>query len=125
MPRFRPATKEPCNACPFRTQALAGWLGAGSPESFIECIQREEPLPCHKTIDYTDPHWKEKWLDGKTGKTCAGSLILMANMCKLPRDPTFPQMPPSTRNVFATPRAFISYHRAASTQSWRDDGEED
>lgn len=33
---------------------MPGWLGAGSPESFLDCMQRDEPLPCHQTIDYDD-----------------------------------------------------------------------
>lgn len=118
MVKYRPPTKKPCSDCPFRPDALQGWLGDGTPESFIACIQREEPLPCHQSIDYTDPKWKEKWVAGEIGKTCAGGLIMTANMCKLPRDPEFPRMQADRTAVFPHHRAFLDYHNAAPVKSW-------
>lgn len=120
--KYRPPTPEPCKRCPFRLIALAGWLGDSSPEGFIECIQREDPLPCHSSIDYRRADWKEKWLAGKLGKTCSGSLALMENMCKRPRDPAFPKLPEGVdrSKVFPTAQAFIDHHRAGPSKSWDD-----
>lgn len=123
--KYREPVKQPCNDCPFRQNALAGWLGAGSPESFVECIVREEPLPCHQSIDYTDPNWKKKWMAGEIGNTCAGALIMTANMCKLPRDRNFPRIPSDRETVFAHPTAFIDYHNAAPVKSWERDEDND
>lgn len=118
MTDYRPPTKQPCNDCPFRKKAMPGWLGEATPESFIECIQREQPLPCHQTIDYGDPAWKEKWISSEIGNTCAGALILSSNMGKLPRDRAFPRMPSDRENVFATSFEFLEYHNNAPVKSW-------
>ena len=97
---------------------MAGWLGAASPESFIIEISMERPLPCHLTLDYTDPDWKAQWEAGETGKTCAGALIMAANMCKLPRDPAHPRMKPDDETVFPNHRAFLDHHNNAPVKSW-------
>src|SRR5258706_14268375 len=91
---YRPiAGEKPCNECPFRRASMPGWLGAGTPQSFVIEISYEHPLPCHRTLDYSDPDWLAKWTDQKVGRVCAGALILAANMSKRPRDPAFPRLP--------------------------------
>ena len=122
---YRPPVARMCNDCPFRRKAMAGWLGAGSPESFVACINRDDILPCHQTIDYTDPAWKEKWVAQTTGNACAGALIMAANTCKRPRDPTFPTMPPDHETVFSSPTEFIAFHRSSPIQSWDEDEQND
>lgn len=126
-PRYRPPAKAPCRQCPFRKAAMPGWLGASAPEGFIECILHEEPLPCHASIDYRDPRWKEKWLAGKIGRTCAGSLALMRNMSKIPRDPAFPKLPDGVDRslIFASAQAFLGHHNGAQVKSWLLDGADD
>lgn len=104
---------------------MPGWLGAGSPESFIDCINRDDVLPCHSSIDYADPLWKEKWAAQTIGKTCAGALIMTANMCKVPRDRAFPRMSSNKKTVFSTPMEFVRHHREAFAQSWDDDDQSD
>lgn len=118
---YRPAVRQPCSDCPFRRLALPGWLGRGSPESFLHCIHTDDPLPCHQTIDYDDPRWKEQWVSQSTGSMCAGALILSANMYKLPRDPNFPRMAPDEGAVFATALEFVRHHRESAVRSWDDD----
>lgn len=115
---YREPTKVPCNDCPFRRKAMPGWLGAADPQSFIVNISMEQPLPCHQTMDYTDPRWKEKWEAQKTGNICAGALIMSANMCKHPRDRNFPRMEPDKVAVFGTHQEFIDYHEGAELHSW-------
>jgi hypothetical protein len=117
---YRTPVAKPCSDCPFRRKSMPGWLGAGSPESFIQCINTDDILPCHQTIDYEDRNWKEKWAAQTTGNVCAGALIMMANMCKHPRDPAFPSMPRDRETVFATPLEFVRHHREALAQSWDD-----
>ena len=104
---------------------MPGWLGASSPEGFIDCINRDDLLPCHQTIDYADPSWKKKWIDQAIGKACAGALIMSANMCKTPRDPSFPTMPRDRIAVFASPMEFIRHHRESLAQSWDDNDQSD
>lgn len=116
---YRPPTAKPCRECPFRKKAAAGWLGAATPESFIhEIVVAENALPCHLTLDYTDPDWKKKWEAGETGQTCAGALIMAANMCKRPRDPNHPRMKADPELVFPNQRAFLDYHNNAPVKSW-------
>ena len=116
--RYREPTKQPCSDCPFRRNAVAGWLGEAAPESFIVEISMERPLPCHQTIDYEDKDWLSKWNAGEIGSTCAGALIMSANMCKLPRDRAFPRMEKDKTAVFPTHQAFLDHHNNAPVKSW-------
>ena len=111
---------KPCDDCPFRRNAMPGWLGAGSPESFIDTIRSEGYLPCHQTLNYEDASWKARWLAQSDGRGCAGALIMSANMCKLPRDQAMPRMPADRNPVFATAAEFIAFHRRAGARSWQD-----
>jgi hypothetical protein len=117
----KPCGTKPCDQCPFRRDAAAGWLGEATPESFIVEISMEHPLPCHPTIDYSDPKWKEKWEAGETGRICAGSLIMSANMCKIPRDRAFPKLPSDLKAVFGNHKEFLDYHNNANVRSWESD----
>ena len=119
MSQYRPPVAKPCSDCPFRRKAMPGWLGASSPEGFIDCMQRDEPLPCHQTIDYDDnPHWLVEWMHQKTGNMCAGALIFLAN--KLQHHP-FEKMAKDPENVFSNSVEFVRYHREAAVHSWDDD----
>jgi hypothetical protein len=99
---------------------MPGWLGAGSPESFIDCMNRDEPLPCHQTIDYDDPDWLAKWSAQETGSMCAGALIFMANKMQRPRTRGFPTLPQDETVVFANTLEFVRHHREAGVHSWDD-----
>lgn len=117
---FRPYTKVPCKACPFRKNALPGWLGAAPPEMFIANIMGEVPSPCHSSIDYTDPAWKERWDAGRIGKLCTGALIMAANSAKRARDARMlPVVPADRETVFTTLHEFINYHNNARAKSWK------
>jgi len=120
---YRPPTGQPCSDCPFRRRSMPGWLGAGSPESFIDCMQRDEPLPCHQTIDYGDPSWLEKWSAQEGGAMCAGALIFLANKMQRPRARGFPTLPPDKASVFANSIEFVRHHREAAVHSW-DEGDQ-
>lgn len=100
---------------------MPGWLGEATPESFLIEISMERPLPCHPTIDYTNPKWLQKWNTQKTGKICAGSLIMSANMCKSPRDKNFPRLPADKVAVFSNHKEFIDFHNNADVRSWESD----
>jgi len=97
---------------------MPGWLGAGTPQSFIVEISMERPLPCHPTIDYEDPRWLSQWEAQEVGSICAGSLVMSANMGKVPRDPAFPRLPVDKKTVFANHREFIDHHNNAKIRSW-------
>lgn len=119
--KYVESAAKPCSDCPFRRNAMPGWLGESSPEGFLDCIQRDEPLPCHQTINYEDPDWLVKWSRQRnTGRMCAGSLIFMANKAQRPHDPTFPTMPADKATVFANSVEFVRHHREAAVHSWDD-----
>lgn len=103
--------KAPCAACPFRRDSLPGWLGDATPEDFMAAVLGDAPMPCHETIDYSDPGWKEAWLEGRKGKGCAGSHVFFANIHKLSRDPSRPALPADRVRVFARPQEFLSHHQ--------------
>lgn len=116
---YRPVCGDkPCKECPFRRTAMRGYLGAARPEEFIIHITMDYPLPCHPTIDYRDKHWLEKWEEQQIGKICAGSLIMAANILKVPRARAFPRLPADKELVFATHTEFLDYHNSAETKSW-------
>lgn len=97
---------------------MPGWLGAATPSSFILEISMERPLPCHLSIDYDNPRWLALWSAQKIGKICAGSLIMSANMGKLPRDREFPRKAGDKLTVFGNHKEFIEYHEGAASKSW-------
>jgi hypothetical protein len=116
--KYVDSVNKPCSDCPFRRKAAPGWLGASSPEGFIDCMERGEPLPCHQTIDYDNPHWLVEWMHQKTGKMCAGSLIFMSNKLQ---HYDFTKLPTDHTNIFSNTLEFVRYHRGASVHSWDDD----
>jgi hypothetical protein len=116
---FRPLQASPCKECPFRRKAMPGWLGAASPESFVASVQSDAPLPCHLSIDYRKPDWKEKWLTRKVGKLCAGAAIFTRNIGKRPLPSSLlPIVKPNTELVFASPSEFLAHHNNAPVRSW-------
>lgn len=100
---------------------MPGWLGSNTPQSFIIAISMDRPLPCHTTIDYEQRNWLVQWERQRIGFICAGSLIMAANMCKLPRDPDFPRMRPDHALVFSHHDEFIAHHANAPVRSWETD----
>jgi hypothetical protein len=71
-----------------------------------------------KTATVADPAWLEKWNAGSVGNTCAGVLILSANMCKRSRDRAFPTMEQDKKTVFETHKTFLDHHNNAQVKSW-------
>lgn len=78
---------KPCGACPFRKKSAPGWLGDSTPEDFIATTLDDSLMPCHKTVDYDDPEWRDKMIemDSKV-QHCAGARIFYKNQCKMTRN---------------------------------------
>jgi len=102
--------KEPCRDCPFRREAAPGWLGEETPEGFMWTVMSDAAMPCHCTIDYEDPDWKESFVANGKAEHCAGALIFFSNICKLSRDPERPRLPADHENVFSLQSEFLEYH---------------
>lgn len=125
----RKANAEPCKGCPFRSDSMPGWLGANSPEEMTSAILwHENELPCHSSIDYARADWQEKWLAGKIGKRCVGSLIMARRHAKLMRDPDYAAAVKAAdraaEGVFTNLRDFIAYHNSSNIKSWSPQFEE-
>lgn len=111
---MQPPLSKPCRECPFLRTAPNGYLGAATPENFIQStLNTEEGMPCHLTVDYDDPDWLDK-LD--EAQLCRGSLIFLKNSCKLPRSAAYcaevQAVPADRETVFANSMEFLKHHTA-------------
>lgn len=75
-----------CAECPFRANALRGWLGPWTVQDFEDFIHKEGVFICHVDL-------KQKLDQGMTneevmeeGEHCVGMLRYMNSVCKLSRD---------------------------------------
>lgn len=74
---------QPCNECPWRKDAPAGWLGGFDPEFYADAVQMNEAPACHN---------RDHGPDNDDTAFCAGALATMANQCLLPhRSPGAPE----------------------------------
>jgi hypothetical protein len=110
MPRL--GHTKPCPQCPWRRASAPGWLGDADPQQFAAATLAEAPMPCHSAIDYEDPDWRTSQLP--RAPLCAGSLVFLANTCKLPRDPehaaAVAAVAPDRDVVFAHVGEFLEHH---------------
>ena len=104
--------KEVCKACPFRRASLPGYLGADNVEGFMESTMADHEMPCHLTVDYTDPGWFEKLDDAQA---CAGAAIFFRNICKESRDPSRLRLPADRDEVFSNRAEFMEHHKESRT----------
>ncbi len=109
--------KKPCNDCPFRKKAPAGWLGANHPEQFMMAAQNSG-IPCHTTVDYEREDWE---VEQDYAPLCAGSVILMKNASMMPySDAVRAALTEVEKSdeVFNWPFEFVRHHSEASVRSW-------
>ncbi len=97
----------PCKECPFKRTSMPGYLGASTTQEFFDTTMADAAMPCHTTVDYDNPDWREKLSDAKF---CSGALIFFRNICKLSRDPKRPRLDVNRELVFGTPLEFLSHH---------------
>lgn len=93
--RVRGQHRSPCSDCPFRRDALKGWLGGSTPAEFLDIALGDSTYGCHV----------------KLGAQCAGMAIFRANVCKSPRDPRALHLPSDKTRVFAWPAEFLAHHQ--------------
>lgn len=84
----------PCSDCPWRRDAIKGWLGDAKIEEWLQCAHGEVTIPCHVHL----------------GVQCAGSAVYRTNVGKSPRDPDILRLPVDRDLVFATPLEFRGHH---------------
>lgn len=80
----------PCSDCPFRRDALPGWLGNGTVEEWVLLAHGEGVSECHAMVAPNGSNYQ-----------CAGLAVYRANVCKSPRDPKAFRLPPNRETVFS------------------------
>lgn len=99
----KPATrqhKRPCSDCPWRRDALPGWLGSMSPQEWLAVAHGEGTAECHVHL----------------GVQCAGFAIYRTNVCKSPRNPEALRLPEDPEVCFASPHEFLEHHTQVPTK---------
>jgi hypothetical protein len=91
---------------------LAGWLGDYTDaEDFIHTHYNAEVVnPCHMTVDYDDPNWKDKLNERRA---CRGQAQMFVNACKLPREGELKALVKDAErddDVFTWRHDFIEHH---------------
>jgi hypothetical protein len=104
-----PTTPQPCNDCPWRRVATAGWLGPYGAARWLEIAHSESPVACHKTIRVENPGDEGDWADPAM-RQCRGIAIFRDHVCKSPRHPDIETGPEDHENVFSTHAEFLSHH---------------
>lgn len=61
-----------CSECPWRTEALPGWLGGYEPEYYTDATMANEVPACHL---------RDHGPDNDNTGMCVGALSVMANGC--------------------------------------------
>ena len=93
---------QPCSDCPWRRDALRGWFGGNTSETYLKAALGDAPVSCHVRGGPADPS-NALW-------QCAGAAIFRRNIAKLPRDPSCLKLPADRETVFASPQEFLAYH---------------
>ena len=88
---------KPCEDCPFRRIAIAGWLAGQSPADYCQMAHSDDVIQCHT-----------KLMDGEPVQ-CAGVAIYRANVAKRCELPNI-KLPADRKSVFASPSEFLEYH---------------
>lgn len=70
-------------------------------------------MPCHMTVDYSDPDWPET-LNTDQVSYCAGAAIYLNNTWSSPRDPKWGavvrRLEDDRESVFAWTNEFLAHH---------------
>lgn len=73
----------------------------------------EQPLRCHM-----DGEYNARSPAHGAAEVCYGARVVMANMCKRPRDPKFQPAPADRETCFSNLQEMVEAHRAAPVKSW-------
>lgn len=80
---MKTACKTQCRECPFRRNAVPGYLGDYTAATVFYTIWRNNPFFCHSKINYEEDGWLEKAMHN--GKLCLGGLAF-ANKIRAPKN---------------------------------------
>ena len=104
----------PCGACPFRRSVSPGELGGSPPDVYMGQAYAPMYLPCHRTVDFSDPDWKTK-CSGQ--QQCAGAAIFRSNVgMGKAMPPGIHTLPEDREIVFGDAVEFLSHHAEITKQ---------
>lgn len=83
----------PCSDCPWRRDALNGWLGSMSPEEWIRVAHSDSTVECHTSL----------------GAQCAGIAVYRRNVAKMAYPPNL-RLEADKVKVFGLPNEFLTHH---------------
>jgi len=84
------------------------------PGEFIDThLTLDQRNPCHLTVDYDDPTWKDKLADAPS---CTGQAQMYANQCKVPRTWKLPEGTTPNPDVFTSRQEFIAHHSGQTVE---------
>jgi hypothetical protein len=100
--------KTPCAKCPFRRNALRGWLGGLSADEFAQMAHAEVHMFCHTSAGSEGAHYGTP--EALRLPQCAGRAVYWANQSHLPRDSSLLLLPADREAVFQRRQEFIEHH---------------
>jgi hypothetical protein len=109
MTTLPPARRNPCGDCPWRRNAIPGWLGPHDAETWVAMAHSDVAIACHTTINPVVSE-EEAW-DDPDILQCAGAATYRSNVCKSPRDPQVVTKPANHETVFSRPNEFLEFHQ--------------
>lgn len=82
-------------------------------------------MPCHATVDYDDPNWKDQLIEAPL---CAGALVFLKNTGKLPRSPHLAAAVDAVEQdfdtVFVHGGQFLDHHKSLGIHNEAKPGDE-
>jgi len=118
MPKY--SKRVMCSECPFRANALKGWLGPLSADDVNIVVHSDLPYICHVDMDKLASEGKggPDNLE-KLGEHCVGMARYRQSVCKRPRDPEAAAFQDAVVKVadkpIIAPFQFVKYHTQEST----------
>lgn len=104
--------KHPCATCPFRKSSTPGHLGGSPAHTFIGQVNGPFYIPCHSTIDYSDPEWNKS--KAMAVPHCAGAAIFRANTGT--PEVAGVKIDADKETVFASHAEFLAHHEGITVR---------
>lgn len=109
-----------CAECPFRANAVRGWLGPSTPEQVNNAARGEEPYICHLDIERMADNGADETEIEVEGQHCVGMSRYRNSICKGSRDPEQFKFQQELKKIpdkpLIPPNKFLEYHSASATQ---------
>lgn len=106
--------KRMCRECPFRANALPGWLGNNAPEYWHHLIHSGGEIACHMAVGKMERDGEEQDVIDATAPLCVGSVRYRHSVCKSPPTTACERVLEDVKNVAdqptIAPMRFYEHH---------------